>query len=296
MTLLRRKPLVAAFALFAALVVAIPLLGTSRASAADSQVSIVHGIPNTPVDVYAGPTKILSDFQPLTISPTLSVPAGDLPVTVTTVGGDPTVAADVLIQQTLPVPSGANVSVVANVEGGVANLQAFANDLSPVAEGSSRVTVRHTANAPTVDIAVNGTVAIPALAMGAEASAVLPAGTYDFAVQVDGTTVLDLPDTAIPAGKNVIVYAVGNAFPGCAADPHHRGAGPRRAGRAGSGSRPGSCPGHGHPEDDRLNQLHPADDASVSAEARPSGRASVASGIELLGRVGWVRPGSRAGP
>lgn len=219
MTNIRRRPLVAALALIAALVVAIPLLGTSRAGAADSQVYIVHGIPDTPVDVYAGGQLALPAFQPLTTAGPLTLPAGDLEVQVFAAETDPPAAAAdradaAVITQTLAVPSGANVSVVANVEGGTANLQAFANDLSPVVEGSSRVTVRHTANAPTVDIAVNGTVAIPGLAMGAEASAILPAGTYDFAVQVDGTTVLDLPDTAIPAGKNVIVYAVGNADPG----------------------------------------------------------------------------------
>lgn len=218
MTQIRRKPLLAAFALLAALVVAIPLLGSSRASAADSQVYVVHGIPNTPVDVYAGGNLAIPGFQPLTTAGPLAIPAGDLEVQVFAAIADPpataaTRADAAVITQTLAVPSGANLSVVANVEGGTPNLQAFVNDLSPVAEGSSRVTVRHTANAPTVDIAVDGTVAIPALAMGAEASAILPAGTYDFAVQVEGTTVLDLAGTEIPAGKNVIVYAVGNAFP-----------------------------------------------------------------------------------
>ena len=217
MTNIRRRPLVAALALIAALVVAVPLLGTSRAGAADSQVYIVHGIPDVAGRRLrrrpAGPARLpaphhrrrRSPSPPVTSRSRCSPPAPTRPQA----AADRADAA--VITQTLAVPSGANVSVVANVEGGTPNLQAFANDLSPVVEGSSRVTVRHTANAPTVDIAVNGTVAIPALAPGAEASEVLPAGTYDFAVQVDGTTVLDLPDTAIPAGKNVIVYAVGNA-------------------------------------------------------------------------------------
>jgi len=219
MSTIRRRPLVAAFALLAALVVAIPLLGSSRASAADSQVYVVHGIPGVPVDVYAGGNLAIPAFQPLTTAGPLAIPAGDLEVKVFAATANPpaTAAARVdaaVITQTLAVPSGANVSVVANVEGGTPNLKAFANDLSPVVEGSSRVTVRHTANAPAVDIAVDGTVAIPGLAPGTEESAVLPAGTYDFAVQVGGTTVLPLDGTVIPAGKNVIVYAVGNALPG----------------------------------------------------------------------------------
>ncbi len=157
----------------------------------------MHGIPGVPVDVYAGGNLAIPAFQPLT-----------------TAGPPATAAARVdaaVITQTLAVPSGANVSVVANVEGGTPNLEAFANDLSPVVGGPSRVTVRHTANAPAVDIAVDGTVAIPGLAPGTENSAVLPAGTYDFAVQVGGTTVIPLDGTVIPAGKNVIAYAVGDA-------------------------------------------------------------------------------------
>lgn len=217
MTTIRRRPLVVAFALLAAIAVAIPTFGVGRASAVDSQVYLVHGIPGVPVDVYAGGTaeanKVLTDFQPGTVEGPLPIPEGPLPVVVVATGDDPTVEANQVINQTLDVPGGANLSVVANVEGDTPNLQAFANDLSAVAEGSSRVTVRHTADAPTVDIAVNGEVAIPGLAPGTQASAVLPAGTYDFSVLAGGSPVLNLPGTEIPPAKNVIVYAVGSADP-----------------------------------------------------------------------------------
>jgi len=61
---------------------------------------------------------------------------------------------------------------------------------------------------------VNGTVAIANLAPGKEASAVLPAGTYDVEVQLtDGTPLpaLSPGKVTIPAAKNVIVYATGSA-------------------------------------------------------------------------------------
>jgi hypothetical protein len=216
MTSIRRRPLLVALALLAALVVAVPALGVGRAQAADSQVYVVHGIPGVPVDVYAGETtpddRVLTDFQPGEVAGPLTIPEGPLPVVVVPTGGDPTTEA--VIDQTLDVPGGANVSVVANVEGGTPNLKAFANDLSAVAEGSSRVTVRHTADAPAVQVLVNGEVAIPNLAPGAEASAVLPASTYDVAVQLtDGTPLpaLSPGSVDIPAAKNVIVYAVGSA-------------------------------------------------------------------------------------
>jgi len=221
MTTIRRRPLVVAFALLAAIAVAIPTFGAGRASAVDSQVYIVHGIPGVPVDVYAGGTeeanKVLTDFQPGATAGPLPIPEGPLPVVVVPTGADPTDPANQVIDQTLDVPGGANLSVVANVEGGTPNLQAFANDLSAVAEGSSRVTVRHTADAPAVQVLVNGEVAIPELAPGDQASAVLPAGTYTIEVQLtDGTPLpaLSPGSTDIPAAKNVIVYAVGSATEG----------------------------------------------------------------------------------
>ncbi len=218
MTTTIRRPLVVAIALAAALALLLPFLGSRSAGATDSQVYVVHGIPGVPVDVYAGGTDpsnlIIPDFQPATTAGPLPVAEGPLDVIVVPTGADPTVPGNQVINQTLDVPGGANLSVVANLEGGSPNLAAFANDLSAVDAGSSRVTVRHTADAPAVQVLVDGAVAIPDLQPGAEASAVLPAGTYDVEVQLtDGTPLpaLSPGSVDIPAGKNVIVYAVGSA-------------------------------------------------------------------------------------
>ncbi|HEY6533006.1 MAG TPA: DUF4397 domain-containing protein [Acidimicrobiales bacterium] len=215
-----RRPLAAVVALVAA-VAALVTVSVTTAGAVDSSVTIVHGIPGVPVDVYAGGTdpgdRILTDFQPGTVAGPLAVPEGSLPVVVVPTGADPAVPANRVIEQTLAVPGGANLSVVANLTGGTPNLAAFANDLSAVPEGSSRITVRHTADAPAVDVLVNGEVAIPGLAPGAEASAVLPAGTYDIQVQLtDGTPIAALSpgSTVIPAGNAIVVYAVGSASDG----------------------------------------------------------------------------------
>jgi hypothetical protein len=204
-------------ALAAALALMVPFL-SGRAGAADSSVYIVHGIPGVAVDVYAGGTapenKALTDFQFGDVAGPLALPAGDLPVFVVRAGTDPTVPANVLIDQTLTVPSGANLSVAADLVGGSPTLTPFVNDLSAVPEGSARVTVRHAADAPPVNVLVNGSVAIANLAAGAQASAVLPAGTYDVQVQLtDGTPLpaLSPGSVTIPAAKNVIVYATGSA-------------------------------------------------------------------------------------
>lgn len=204
-------------ALAAALALLVPVLA-GRAGAADSTVYIVHGIPGVAVDVYAGGTapenKVLTDFQYGDVAGPLSIPAGSLPVVVVATGDDPTVPGNQVINQTLDVPSGANLSVAADLVGGAPTLTPFVNDVSAVPEGSSRVTVRHAADAPAVNVLVNGQVAIPNLAPGAQASAVLPAGTYDVTVQLtDGTPLpaLSPGSVTIPAAKNVIVYATGSA-------------------------------------------------------------------------------------
>ncbi|PWW21977.1 uncharacterized protein DUF4397 [Geodermatophilus normandii] len=52
-------------------------LGVAPASAADTAtVSVLHAVPDTPVDVYANGERLLDDFQPGTLTDPLSLPAG----------------------------------------------------------------------------------------------------------------------------------------------------------------------------------------------------------------------------
>ncbi|MEZ5096988.1 MAG: DUF4397 domain-containing protein [Nocardioides sp.] len=86
------------------------------------------------------------------------------------------------------VPAGANITVVAHLdEGGTPALTPFVNDTSPIAAGEARLTVRHTAAAPAVDVRANGEVAFADLANPDEATADLPAGTISADVVLAGT-------------------------------------------------------------------------------------------------------------
>ncbi len=218
MSMTVRRPLVALMALAAALALMVPFL-SGRAGAADSSVYVVHGIPGVTVDVYVQGDLTLPGFTPGTTAGPLTLPAGDYDIQVFPAIASPPQAASArvdaaVITQTATVPSGANVSVVADLVGGSPVLTPFVNDVSAVPEGSSRVTVRHSADAPNVNVLVNGQVAIANLAPGAQASAVLPAGDYTVTVELtDGTPLPALSPGAvsIPAAKNVIVYAVGSA-------------------------------------------------------------------------------------
>jgi len=99
---------------------------------------------------------------------------------------------------------------------GSPTLSAFVNDLSSIAAGDTRITVRHTAAAPAVDVLANDAPAITNLANPGEASVTIPAGTYTIAVAPAGTTdaVLGPVDLTFAAGVATIVYAVGSAADG----------------------------------------------------------------------------------
>ena len=120
------------------------------AHAADtSQVSVVHGIPNTPVDVYVNGKKTLPNFQPGKVAGPLTLPAGSYDLALTKVG-DPLSAA-ILKVNNAKVPGGANISLVAHLTAaGKPTITPFVNDVSKLDAGQARLIVRHTAAAPSL--------------------------------------------------------------------------------------------------------------------------------------------------
>jgi len=189
------------------------LSSTSPASAAGaSRVSIVHGIPGQPVDVYINGAKALSDFQPATIAGPLDLKAGSYDVALTK-PGEP-ISAAILSAQGLAVPAGKNLSLVAHLSvNGKPTLTAFVNDTSPVGAGKARIVVRHMAAAPAVDVRANGQTIFSGLTNPNEASAVVPAGTYKTDVVLAGTSTVVIGPASLDlaAGTSTIVYAIGSA-------------------------------------------------------------------------------------
>jgi Domain of unknown function (DUF4397) len=111
------------------------------------------------------------------------------------------------------VPAGANVSVIAHLTAaGTPTLTPFVNDTSAAPAGQGRLTVRHTAAAPAVDVLANGTPAFKGLNNGQQQSTTLPAGTVTAAVVAAGTTspaLIGPAPVTVTAGMDTIVYAVG---------------------------------------------------------------------------------------
>lgn len=188
------------------------------ANAADeATVSVLHGIPAGAgadvVDVYAGETLLIDNFTPGTLE-TLEVPAGTYDLAVYADGEAPGSGTAVLEAPGTAVPAGANATVTANLtEAGDPTLNVFVNDTSTVAAGQGRLTVRHIAAAPAVDVRANGDVAFSNLTNPNEATADLPAGTLSADVVLAGTTTVALgpADVEVKEGANTIVYAWGSA-------------------------------------------------------------------------------------
>ena len=180
-------------------------------------VSVLHGIPDTPVDVYANGERLIDDFAPGTLTDPLELPAGSYDLAIFAAdapdgSGEPLLSAD-----GVAVPAGANATVVAHLkEDGSPTLTPFVNDTSAVPAGQARVTVRHTAAAPAVDVRAGGTPVVEALTNPNEATLTVPAGTVSADVVLAGTDTVAIgpADLTLAEGTSTIVYAWGSGEAG----------------------------------------------------------------------------------
>lgn len=199
----------------AALVLAGLTLSTPAFAADDAQLSVVHGIPGVTVDVWVNGELTLDDFTPSTIAGPLALPAATYSVAITE--SDATAATDkvVLGPVDLPLAAGSNSTAVAFLgTDGKPTAKLFNNDIAETAAGEGRLTVRHVANAPAVDVLANGTAAISGLKNAEEKVLNLPEGTISAEVVAAGTTtpaLLGPADVPVTNGANTIVYAYGSA-------------------------------------------------------------------------------------
>ena len=179
-----------------------------------SQVSVLHGIPDATVDVYVNGDLTLDDFAPGTLTDELTLPEGDYDLKVVASDAPDGDAPAIVEANGVAVPAGANITVVAHLtEGGDPALTPFVNDNSATEAGQARITVRHTAAAPAVDVRANGEVAFPGLENPDAASADLAAGTITADVVLAGTDTVALgpADLDLAEGTHTVVYAWGSA-------------------------------------------------------------------------------------
>lgn len=184
-------------------------------AAADAQdaatVTLLHGIPGATVDIAVDGEVLLPGFEPGTTQD-LSAFAGQ---TLTNLEVRAAGTEDVVIGPVaeFAVPAEGNWTVVAHLDAdGNPTVTPFENNVDPTAEGQGRLTVRHTAAAPAVDLVVGDTRPIENAANGASAELELPAGEIAGAqlAPTGGDPIVDVPTVTLNAGSNLIVYAVGS--------------------------------------------------------------------------------------
>ncbi len=181
-----------------------------------AELSVLHGIPGLTVDVYVNGELTLDDFVPGDLAGPLVLAPGTYSVAITAADAADA-SAPVLGPIDLPLEDGMSYTAVAHLMAdGTPTASLFTNDIAENADGEGRLTVRHVAAAPAVDIWVNGSVLFPGLENPNEVMGDVPADTYEAAVSLAGTetVVLGPADVAIEAGMNTVVYAWGSAEAG----------------------------------------------------------------------------------
>ncbi|MBU5421094.1 DUF4397 domain-containing protein [Cellulomonas hominis] len=211
---MRHRPSAAAplaVGLASAALVAAAALPASAATGTAS-LSVLHGVPDLTVDVWVDGTRTLDDFTPGSLAGPLDLPAGTHTVAIT--AADAADASSPAIGPVdLALDAGASYTAVAHLDAaGSPTATLFPNDTSAVPAGQGRLTVRHVAAAPAVDVLAAGSPVITNLANPDEQTLTVPAGTVPVAVAATGTTepVLGPTDLDVAEGVSTIVYAWGS--------------------------------------------------------------------------------------
>ena len=179
--------------------------GTATASAAAQQtgsVYVVHGIPDTPVDVYVDGKKAIDDFKPISEQGPVDLPAGNHEVKLFAAdaadgSGTPVLSASA------EVPAGGNVTLVAYLDdGGKPKISPFVNDVGSVPAGQARA----------VDVLAGGKAVVSGLTNGQQKALEVPAGSVSASVAAAGTTdpVIGPADVNQAGGTATFVHAVGS--------------------------------------------------------------------------------------
>ncbi len=209
---MRTGRMVAAAALSASGVAVALAPSAAQASSGTAMVSVVHGIPKVAVDVYVNNKLTLKHFTFDKVAGPLNLPAGSYSLAVRAAGAKATSAP--LLKASLMLKAGENATVIAHLSAkGAPTLQAFADPTAMLAKGKARVSVRHLADAPAVDVYAGTTKVVSNLSNAHQAVLVIPAGKVAISVDVAGTMkkVIGPATFNFAAGTTTIVNAVGNA-------------------------------------------------------------------------------------
>ena len=209
--LLAQLAVASALAITAATAVTVGHAVAEDSDAGLASITLVHGVPDLLVDVYVNGGPPIEDISFTTVA---TVPGEKGKNTVAIRAANAPANSAALLTRSFYLRKNQSKTVVAHLSSsGSPKLTVYANDQSPLTAGTARLTVRHTAEAPAVDVVVNNTTTLVAdLTNPDQAKADVPADTYLVDVRAAGTStaVLDDASVTLDPGANTIVYAIGS--------------------------------------------------------------------------------------
>jgi hypothetical protein len=186
--------------------------GGPAAARGAATLNVMHGIPGASVKVCVDGQAALRDFTYGEKAVGVSVPAGAHRVRVVSAGKP--CGSTAILRHAYQLQAGRNYTVVADLKpSGAPALSAFANDVRRVDEGTARLTVRHTAQAPAVNVWAGATKLIGGhrFTWGDSRTFAVPGGDYRVKVTLPGSRkpVIGPKSLTLRSGQAYQVYAVG---------------------------------------------------------------------------------------
>jgi len=182
-------------------------------AAGTAKVNVVHGIPGVTVDVCVDGSKAIPDFHPGDVVKGVALPAASHTFKIVA-QGDPC-SSTAILAVTTPLEAGKNYTAIAALNAkGTPKLLLFSNNVNPTKPGNARLTVRHTADAPAVNVWANGAKLVGGndFTFGDSATLQTPKGIYAAWVSLPGAfaPVICPAVLQLKAGVAYQVYAWGN--------------------------------------------------------------------------------------
>ncbi|MDP8959371.1 MAG: DUF4397 domain-containing protein [Actinomycetota bacterium] len=203
------------FSLVMVLVLAVLPGLPAAAQETGSTITVVHAVEGDegfPVDLYVNGELVVSEISFGMITEALRLSAASYEVELYPAGANPAIE-DARLSATVRLSGGAHATVVANVtETGQPTLTVFVDDTSQIPAGQARVTLRHGAVAPEVDVLAEDEVLIGGLANQEEGSAEVPEGSYTIEVVPTGEPgpALFEADLDLTEGTSYVIYGIGS--------------------------------------------------------------------------------------
>lgn len=192
----------------AAAIVALP--GTAQAASSTADVYVINGIAGTTADIVVDGNTVAPNAAPKTVVGPLRLQPGNHVVTLKD-------ATKTVVSAKFSVKASTSTDVVAHRTADSSRepvVTVFANDLTGIAPGKTRVVVSHVAVAPPADIRVDGTPLFRNVANGESLTLELPAKTVTFDIvptATSGPDILAPVQLELKAGTLTRLFAIGDA-------------------------------------------------------------------------------------